>query len=297
MLGTAFPASKILLVEQPGGWGPAGLADSRFDPAVAAELINRLGRRGVRVLAIHRPGRADQTYNRRWAFADCRPGFERLVGGSFTADRELLDLDPDDPSGEPQQGPIYAVCAHGRHDMCCAIDGRPIATALDRLAPGRVFECSHVGGDRFAANVLVLPTGQLYGRVTDAAALAAASERGRVLPDLLRGRIGLPAPEQAGLVHAQRTLALTGTDQLRVLGSEPLVDRPGQVRVRLAGPAGEYQVTVERVAGQPAMLTCRAGRERVPLSYRPLSLEPPELLGPPERPGPPGRPEPPAPLS
>jgi hypothetical protein len=273
MLGTAFPASKILLVEQPGGWGPAGLADSRFDPAVAAELIPGLGRRGVRVLAIHRPGR-DTDARRRWVFADCRIGAERLVWGSFAADRELLDLDPDAPNGRPSSEPVYAVCAHGRHDMCCAIDGRPIAAALDLLAPGRVFECSHVGGDRFAANVLVLPTGQLYGRVTDAAGLAAASERGQVLPDLLRGRIGLPAPEQAALVHAQRMLALTGTGQLQVLGSEPVPDRPGQVRVRLAGPAGEYLATVERVAGQPALLTCRAGRERVPLSYRPLSLEP-----------------------
>ncbi|HEX4726557.1 MAG TPA: sucrase ferredoxin [Jatrophihabitans sp.] len=273
MLGTAFPASRILLVEQPGGWGPAGLADSRFDPAVAAELISGLGRRGVRVLAIRAPGRTAEA-ERRWALADCRPGRERLVWGSFAADRELLEIDPDAPSGQPEPGPVYAVCAHGRHDMCCAIDGRPIAAALDRLVPGRVFECSHVGGDRFAANVLVLPTGQLYGRVTDAAVLAAASERGQVLPELLRGRIGLPAPEQAGLVHAQRELALTGTGQLRVLGSEPVTDRPGQVRVRLAGPAGEYLVTVQRVAGQRALLTCRAGQPRVPLSYRPLGLEP-----------------------
>jgi hypothetical protein len=273
MLGTAFPASRILLVEQPGGWGPAGLADSRFDPAVAAELIGRLGRRGVRVLAVRRPGRAAET-ERRWLLADCRPGRERLVWDSFAADPELLELDPDAPVGQPGSGPVYAVCAHGRHDMCCAIDGRPIAAALERLVPDRVYECSHVGGDRFAANVLVLPTGQLYGRVTDAARLAAASERGQVLPELLRGRIGLPAPEQAGLVHAQQSLGLTGTDQVRVLGSEPVAEQPGQVLVRLAAPTGDYLVTVERVAGQRALLTCRAGQARVPLSYRPLALEP-----------------------
>src|SRR6185437_14932941 len=91
MLGTAFPASRILLVEQPGGWGPAGLADSRFDRTVAAELINRVGRRGVRVLAVHRPGPTTET-ERRWLLADCRPGRERLVSGSFAADLELLEL-------------------------------------------------------------------------------------------------------------------------------------------------------------------------------------------------------------
>src|SRR4051812_38968202 len=30
MLGTAFPAARILLVEQPGPWGERGLRDSRF---------------------------------------------------------------------------------------------------------------------------------------------------------------------------------------------------------------------------------------------------------------------------
>jgi hypothetical protein len=281
MLGTAFPASRVLLVEQPGGWGPAGLADSRFDPELAGALIGALGRRGVRVLAVRRPGRPDPAAaggrGRRWMFADCRPGRARLVSGSFGAEADLLDIDPDRPADGPGAAdefrPVYAVCAHGTHDMCCAIEGRPVAAALDQLAPGRVWECSHVGGDRFAANVLVLPTGQLYGRVSDAAGLAQACEDGRVVPELLRGRIGLAAPVQAALVHAQRELGLTGVDQLRVLGSEPVDGEPGTVLVRLAGPSGEFAVGVQRVTGRPALLTCRAVAARVPLSYRPLWLE------------------------
>jgi sucrase/ferredoxin-like protein len=278
MLGTAFPASRVLLVEQPGGWGPVGLADSRFDRKVAGELIGGLGRRGVRVLAVRRPGRPHRSATRCWLFADCRPGRGRLVSGSFGEDRELLDIDPDRPADGPgaaeQPAPVYAVCTHGIHDMCCAIEGRPVAAALARLVPGRVWECSHVGGDRFAANVLVLPTGQLYGRVTDAAELARAGEDGRVLPELLRGRVGLPPPVQAALAHAQRELGLTGPDELRVLGSQPVDAEPGQVLVRLAGPAGELTVAVQRVTGQPALLTCRAGDRRMPLSYRPLWLKP-----------------------
>ncbi len=272
MLGTAFPAPRILLVEQPGSWGPAGLAESQFDPALAAQLIDQLGRRNVRVLAIRRPGRAPAPERRSWGFADCRPGRQQLSWGSFAEDRELLALSFDTvPAGAAiERRPIYAVCAHGVHDMCCAIEGRPVAAALDRLCPGRGWECSHVGGDRFAANVLILPSGQQYGRVSEVAELVAATEAGRVLPDLLRGQVGLPAPVQAALVHVQRELGFDAVDQLRLLASTPADD--GSQLIRLATPAGEITVAVQRETGPPTRLTCRASGPRTPLSYRPLWL-------------------------
>ena len=41
MLGTAFPAARLLLVEQPLPWGPEGLRTSRFDPATALAVEAR----------------------------------------------------------------------------------------------------------------------------------------------------------------------------------------------------------------------------------------------------------------
>ena len=95
MLGTAFPAPRLLLVEQPGPWGRAGLAQSRFDRTTAHRLIARLDPQHVRVVAIRRPGRSSPPDRRRWAVVDCRPGRERLVWGRFHTDRELLELDID----------------------------------------------------------------------------------------------------------------------------------------------------------------------------------------------------------
>ena len=62
-------------------------------------------------------------------------------------------------------GPILLVCTHGVHDTCCALRGRPVAAALAARWPGQVWECSHVGGDRFAPNVVVLPDGFYYGNL------------------------------------------------------------------------------------------------------------------------------------
>ena len=271
MLGTAFPADRILLVEQPGGWGVGGLADSRFDPQVAQRLIGTLGRQGVRVLAIRRPGRRPAPAQRTWGFADCRPGRHGIVWGTYQTAEELLGLDPAALAEQAKDTrAVYAVCAHGTRDMCCAIEGRPVANALDREHPGRTWECSHVGGDRFAANVLVLPTGQLYGRITDPLALAAATEAGQVLPDRLRGQVGLPPAAQAAVVHAQRELRLAAVGAVRLLqvqGSPPEVQL-----VRLAVPEGSCTVAVQRVTGASMILTCRDAKAKVPISYRPLWL-------------------------
>jgi hypothetical protein len=271
MLGTAFPANRILLVEQPGGWGLAGLAGSRFDPRIARRLIVTLGEQGVRVLAIRRPGRHPAPEQHIWGFADCRPGRQGIVWGNYQAAEDLLQLDPVALAEQPKDTrPVYAVCAHGTRDMCCAIEGRPVATALAWQAPGRAWECSHVGGDRFAANVLVLPTGQLYGRITDPAALASATEAGQVLVDRLRGQVGLPPAAQAAVVHAQRELGLARVGAVRLLqvqGSPPDVQL-----VRLAVPDGSCTVAVQQVVGASAILTCRDAKAKVPLSYRPLWL-------------------------
>ena len=96
---------------------------------------------------------------------------------------------------------MFLVCTHGRHDACCARFGRPVAEALARLRPDDVWECSHLGGDRFAANVLALPAGDLYGHVapTDADRLVAAVATGSIVVDLWRGRARLPQVAQAAV--------------------------------------------------------------------------------------------------
>jgi hypothetical protein len=272
MLGTAFPASRVLLVEQPGSWGRSGLRDSAFDRATAATLEARAGRVGMRVRAIRAPGRSVAGSARRWAIADCRPGREAISWGSFERDDELLDLALDGSAGTPSDRAAYLVCAHSKHDICCAVRGRPVAAALHAERPGEVWECSHVGGERFAANVLVLPHGLLYGRVLAISApeFIGAAERGEVIGALLRGRVGLPPLDQAALAFAYDHLALRHVDDLRVTRTGAVRDGIGVVE--LAGPHGRLEVTVraERVAATG--LTCGNPGPNAYLAYRPVSV-------------------------
>lgn len=279
MLGTAFPASRLLLVEQPGPWGRAGLLDSRFDRAVGHRLVARSGALGVRVLAIRRPGRVIAEDTRRWAAVDCRPGREAVHWGRYRRDAELLDLDilaPDDDRpgdfGIRPGTPFYAVCAHGTHDLCCAVSGRPVAAVLETLRPAQVWECSHVGGDRFAANVLALPSGMLYGRVelSDAERLIRATEGGMVLERNARGRVGFASDVQAAMVFVHRERPGLLISDVRPIGSRRLTTTRTAVRLAVREVVVDVQVEIE--SSPTAWLTCQAGQPSTANVYLPLAM-------------------------
>lgn len=273
LLGTAFIADRLLLVEQPGPWGYDGLRSSRFDPHVAAALERRARAEGLRVQAIRPPGRSRPGAQRRWAIVDCRDGRESLRWGTFAVDAELLELALDGSSGHPDPEPLYLVCTHGKHDTCCASRGRPVAAAIQRTRPGRVFESTHLGGHRFAANVLVLPTGLLYGRVLPVAVpeLVTAADADEVLTALLRGRVGLAPAAQAALAFAYEHLALRSRTAVHVVSAAAVVD--GLATVRLAGPDGPLQVTVAVEQVPAAGLSCADPKTDHYLRHRPLRIE------------------------
>ena len=274
MRGTAFPAARLLLVEQPGPWGRAGLRESDFDPAVATAVEARAHEAGLRVIAIRRPGRSPYATTRQWAYVDTRDRRQVVRWGDYGADAELLDLPLDGSVGRVDPDPLYLVCAHSKHDACCALRGRPVAGALAALRPGRVWECSHIGGERFAANVLVVPSGFVYGRVQadGVAQFVAAAEAGEVVAPLLRGRIGLAPVAQAALAFGYERFAVRRVEAVRVVSASKIADT--RATVRLAGPNGEVDVLVqvERVAADG--LTCADPRAGHFLAYRVVGIAP-----------------------
>lgn len=283
MLGTAFPAARMLLVEQPGPWGRLGLLQSHFDPLMADRLVRSCDAAGIRVLAIRRPGRSEDGVARRWAWVDAGLGRERMGWGSFDNERDLWSQAsafirgaiPPGPVGIDAGAAAYLVCAHGSHDACCAVRGRPVAAALTRLRPDNVWECSHVGGDRFAANVLVVPSGVLYGavRADELPALVAATDRGEVVSQPLRGKIGLVPEAQAALAgaHARWGGAISA---YRVVTVGPRVGGVVTVRLRQQRADGDRLADVEVRMSRSDVhrLTCHMTTPSRVSNYQPGSI-------------------------
>ena len=184
-----------------------------------------------------------------------------LLVSTFEDPRELLDVDLDGivegrlPDWAPVEGPLLGVCTHGRHDVCCAERGRPVAAALSAAYPAETWEVSHVGGDRFGANLVVLPEGLYYGRV-DPESCQEIVERTlarRLDLDHLRGRTTFPMAVQHAEVALRRHLGEDGFDAVRLEG------RAGDTCVFSHGDT-EWEVVVRRREGDAARLTCGAER-------------------------------------
>lgn len=259
MYGTASAGSAWLLLELEGGWGPSAFLQSPscIDPTLGRSIVRRAESAGMRIAAIRRHGRRSTTPRWRWFVAKSTVGHHALFQGEVNAAREYLDLDLDGGDGVRSEGPIVAVCAHGRHDQCCAVRGRAAAAAIAASYPEMVWECSHLGGDRFAATLLILPEGLCYGRAdsTDAAEFLRLYFDGRLDDRHLRGRTSVPHAVQAAQHFAREAY---GDDRIDALNPVTVDGADGIVRVVLAADNGAVEVLLNEEMSGPLFSQCRA---------------------------------------
>lgn len=263
--GSASRATFWVALEQPGPWGRAALTESRLDPDLGARLEQGFARAGGRIL-LQRvigpeqepptgalgPGASTARPRRVFVSGGMPRGRPWLLAGFVERPERLLDLptgalaagDADAvraavPELSPHPEPVALVCTNGKRDVCCAVRGRPVAAAAATARPGRVWECSHTGGHRFAPTAVLLPHGTTIGRAEadDVVAALDAAADDRLAPRFadprtLRGLSHLwPAAQAAdGHVRAQESvLDLTALDVEKVAGGplEPyLIVRP-----------------------------------------------------------------------
>ena len=231
---TASLAREWLLIEEPAAWGEKAVAEAGF-----GELEARGKEQGVRVGLI-RPFR-------RRGGRSCR-----VFRVSCAAPEPFVELlsEPDlDARGERIEEPLYLVCTNGRRDVCCGLAGRELARALAPELGDRLWETSHIGGHRFAPNLVCLPEGLVYGRLDAEAArrVVAAHREGRIVLEHFRGRSSLEPAAQAADYFARRE-----TGRLRIDDD----------------PAAELDVRVEPVPLNPPRPESCGGEPKRPISWR-----------------------------
>ena len=277
MAGTASTVRSWLLLEDPGPWGRDALRDARLPERVGLELQRRCRAAGVRPLLIRRAS-SNATADGLTCFA-IRSGPEppwiertRLANAAETLDLDLPALGRGvRPGFEPVEGPLFLVCTHGRRDVCCAERGRTLAQALAAAFPDPTWESSHVGGDRFAGNLVAFPHGLYLGRVRpgEAAEVGRTYADGRVPLEHLRGRSCYPMPVQAA-EHALRTHE--GFDRVDDVGLERTEGRRGVSTSTFRTSMGRFSVSVAIEESAPGFLTCHSHVAEPAPAYRTIAI-------------------------
>jgi hypothetical protein len=276
IIGTAGRAEVFFLLEYRGAWEDKAFEKSAIPDAVKqrlSEVAKSLP--AAKVLLIKQDDRSSRLI--RFFVAIASDTQARLVRFELGAYEDLLAIDlPAVMEGYPlEQGqlldePLYLVCTNGRRDACCARSGFPVYQALSKLAGLTAWECSHIGGHRFAANVYELPSGILYGRVSEAdvPALLAAGQAGQLRLENLRGRTVYPPAAQAAEFALRQQTGESSRDAYRL--EQAVEEAPGQWRVEFLsnrdGKQHVLQVRVEK-STQQVFESCSLDKLTSPLRF------------------------------
>lgn len=271
LAATASRVDHWILLEYRGLWDRDVLGGSLLSPGLKSHLRQQLARLGhARLLFVKKPERR-ASGRRQLFFGSSRLGEERFYSLEFDHHDDLVALDfaaalaGGESPGPPVDHPLFVVCTHGKRDRCCAKRGRPLYDALRRAGENDwVWQSTHVGGDRFAGNVVVLPHGLYYGRVEpeDVHALIDGNEAGRLLLPRYRGRSAASFPVQAAEQYIRVEDGLAGIADLAYAGAERVGEGVWRIRLRaLDGALHEVDV-VEEQGEEEVYLTCDAVRPK-----------------------------------
>ena len=256
---TASRVDTWILIEYRGLWAHDAVDGSTLSSELKAFLVEERRRLPhARILFVRRNERRSSD------------GLLAYVARSTRTERGLrcLELERHDDLigldlaavGEPVEHPLFLVCTHGKHDRCCAKYGRPLYEAVrEQVEDGWAWQSSHIGGDRFAGNLVVLADGIYYGRVEPAEAwpVVEAALGRRVHLPLYRGRSCYGFAAQAAEIAVREATSLLGLDDV---GVRSIAGDDGGWRAEVTAAGTAYEVDVHVEEGAPTHLTCSTSR-------------------------------------
>lgn len=272
MAGTAPKARVWFMLEYVPRWGNKAWEESSIDPVIRQAVDEQLKQiPSARLLLIKQKDHAE----RLRFFAAVLGEQPVLYKFEFASYEELAELDLSSIIAGAEQyqanrtdEPILLVCTNGQRDACCVLHGIAVYNTLHAQFGNAVWESSHHGGHRFAANLLAFPSGRSYGRlrVDNALGVAQAIAEGNVPAQYCRGYTAWAEPAQAAELILREQLLMQREGGLRLLASQP--EGESRWRVQFATDSDERELLVERVEGAPVHASCGDEKTTPAIEYR-----------------------------
>jgi hypothetical protein len=274
--GTASTADAWLLLEYSSAWGARAFQESLLTRAVKIHLLNVLKavpRSRLLFIKQERQSRGRlKLFTVRSTETDAS-----IATVKFTNYEQLLNVDlaailrgEQSVGVEPWGRPLFLVCTHGRRDKCCAKFGYALYKSLRADAGDDIWQSSHVGGDRFAANLICFPHGLFYAHVTEDAGRQIVSLYNQKTVSLnnYRGRCCYPSPIQAAEFFLRSESGLIGMNDVRFLDYVPITGNHWLVRFLSQQDGRTYEIYLKsEISKFQNPLTCQSGEAKRVVQY------------------------------
>lgn len=281
LFATAARADVWLLLEYAETWEADAFEGSRLSQPVKNRLTAALQTiPRARLQFIRQPRRAQA--GPAFYVAVSREPNPRLYRFTLNAYADLMRLDlPAIVSGDARYDgdrtsePLILVCGHGSRDACCARLGVPVYNALAAQPGWDVWLASHVGGHRFAANVICLPHGITYGRVgpADAVGLVERYRAGEIVIGKLRGRSNQDAVLQAADYFFRQHTGAGAINACYATQTIPVSDNHWRVEMTTADGARHWVELARDKAAVHTFINCQDESPSAQDQFRLIGIE------------------------
>ena len=273
--GTASEQEVWLLLSYSGEWRIRAAEDNDLPVAVQAWLNEQLIAIPKSRLVLIKQDRPMPLLT--FAIAVTRADDQRLYRFEFDSFEALQGLDVSGIVSGSAEAPLSSssfllVCTNGKRDQCCARFGLPVYRAMQQAAPPEVelWQSTHLGGHRYAAVVLALPLGVMYGYVAPehtAELLASVTEK-RIVPTLYRGRTFYDGVSNSADFYLRRHLNDWRADGLKVDSAEALPDHRYAIDFN-----SSHTVTIHQTMTPPVLIGCTLNKSEPQPNDTLISIE------------------------
>jgi hypothetical protein len=205
----------------------------------------------------------------------------RLYAFNLNEYEDILDIDlisyaagEAGDSAHLRADPLFLGCVNGKRDKCCARYGLAAQHTMVEVAGEDVWQSTHIGGHRYAPNLLFFPHGVNYGRATpdETKTLVQAYQNGEIVLHNYRGRVCYSAPVNAAeyfwrAENGQRQLPGLQLEEVAESGSDRW-----RVRFTILPGGDSHSLEVERRRSKhTTFVSCRGDKQQPETWYHRLA--------------------------
>lgn len=250
LFGTVPNVNFWILIEYKDSWEKKAFNNCNIDADVKSVIRKLAGRYTKSRIQLIKNGYSNKDHIKLY-IAITTETQKELFEFKIASYRDILEIDFNNELSDStlKTDPVLLICTHGSYDNCCGEKGLELFNHITKDEKDfEVWKTTHLGGHRFAANLLILPDGIYYGRINkqNYDKIRKSHRSNHLEINMLRGRCFYTAGVQAAEYYLRSKLDYTDHDNIILISQTIIKNRTLKVIFKNKSNNISYQVLLEK---------------------------------------------------